>query len=366
MRRDYYEVLGVARDADEAAIKRAFRQIAREMHPDVSDDPEAEERFKEVVEAYEVLSSSERRQLYDRFGHDGLRSRGFAPTAFDFADLTDLFSAFFGDDVFVSRRARRGADVGTEVAVELVEAARGVTREVAYQVAVVCDVCEGTGAEPGTSRVTCPVCHGSGQLRQVSRSIFGDLVRMQTCARCEGAGTVVETPCSACGGAGRRLEQRVVEVTIPAGIHDGQRIRISGEGHAGDLGTRAGDVYVLVRVLPDERFVREGNDIYSTTEVTMTQAALGETITVPTLDGDVELELEPGVQPGEVRVLRGLGMPAISGAGRGDHRVLVNVRVPRRLSPEQRRLLEAYQAVEDPEAYDDEGGLFDRLRARFR
>lgn len=366
MRRDYYDVLGVGRDADEAAIKKAFRRVARELHPDVSEDPEAEERFKEVVEAYEVLSSSERRQLYDRYGHEGLRSRGFSPSAFDFGSLTDLFSAFFGDEVFAARRSRRGADVVTEVAVELAEAARGVSREIPYDAAVVCEPCGGSGAEPGTSPVTCVTCHGSGRLQQVTRSLFGEMVRTQTCGRCGGAGTVVESPCETCGGAGRRLEERVVEVSIPAGIHDGQRIRLSGEGHAGEPGARAGDVYVLVRVLPDERFVREGDDIFSTVDVSMVQAALGATLRVPTLDGEVDLELEQGVQPGDVRVLRGRGMPVLSGTGRGDHRVLVNVRVPRRLDAEQRRLLEQFAAGEDDHMYEDDGGLLDRLRAHFR
>ena len=368
MKRDYYDVLCVARDADEADVKKAFRRLAREMHPDVSDEPGAEERFKEVVEAYEVLSNSERRMLYDRYGHEGLQSRGFAPTAFDFGSLTDLFSAFFGDDVFGvrARRSRRGADIGTEVAVELVEAAQGVTREIGYDVAVACGACEGSGAEPGTSPVTCPSCGGAGRLQRVSRSIFGEVVRTQTCTTCEGIGSVLETPCSTCGGAGRTIEERTVEVSIPPGIHDGQRIRISGEGHAGEPGTRSGDVYVLVRVRPDERFVREGNDIFSTVDVSMAEAALGATLSVPTLDGDVELELEPGVQPGDVRVLRGRGMPVLSGAGRGDHRVLVNVRIPRRLTPEQRRLLEDFAAGEDDQMYEDDGGLLGRLKAHFR
>ena len=368
MRRDYYEVLGVGRDADEAAVKKAFRRLAREMHPDVSEEPDAEERFKEVVEAYEVLSSTERRQLYDRYGHEGLQSRGFAPTAFDFGSLTDLFSAFFGDDVFgaSARRSRRGADIGTEIAIELGDVATGVRRDVSYQVAVVCETCEGSGAAPGTSPVTCATCGGAGRVQHVSRSLFGELVRAQTCPRCRGVGVVVEEPCATCDGAGRRLETKTVEVSIPAGIHDGQRIRIAGEGHAGEPGSRAGDVYVLVRVRPDERFVREGNDVFSTVDISMAEAALGVTLAVPTIDGDLELAIEPGTQPGDVRVLRGHGMPVLSGAGRGDHRVLVNVRVPRRLTDEQRRMLEEFASVENDQMYEDDGGLLGRLRAHFR
>jgi molecular chaperone DnaJ len=367
-KRDYYEVLGVARDADEAEIKRAFRRLARELHPDVSDHADADERFKEVVEAYEVLSSSERRELYDRFGHEGLRSGGFQPTAFDFGSLNDLFAAFFGDDLFgvEQRRSRRGGDIAAEVEIDLVEAATGTVRSVPFRVAVPCDVCGGSGAKPGTAPVTCSACGGLGRIERVSRTVFGQFVRTQTCPRCGGAGNVIETPCERCDGIGRVAEERRLEVEIPAGIHDSQRIRISGEGHAGTLGGRAGDVYVRVHVRSDPRFVREGNDVYSTVDLTLTQAALGATVVVHTLDGDVELAFEPGTQPGEVRILRGAGMPVLHGSGRGDHRILVNVSVPRRLTPEQRRLLDEFARSEDERTYEADSSFFEKLRAHFR
>ena len=366
--RDYYELLGVDRAATDAEIKKAFRGLARELHPDVSDDPEAEERFKEVVEAYEVLSSAERRELYDRYGHAGLRSRGFTPSGFDFGTLGDLFSAFFGDDLFGvgARGAARGTDVAAEVEIELVEAARGVTRDVPFHVAAACATCEGSGSEPGTSPVTCPACGGAGRVQQVSSTVFGQFVRTQTCGRCGGAGHVVEHPCPTCHGAGRTMEERTLSVEIPQGIHDGQRIRIGGEGHAGALGGRAGDLYVLVHVRPDPRFVREGNDVFSTIDLTMTQAALGAKLAVPTIEGDVEVELEPGTQPGEVVVLRGRGMPGLQGHGRGDHRLLVNVTIPRRLSEEQRGLLEQFSARADEETYKQDEGFFDKLKSAFR
>ena len=367
--RDYYEVLEVSRTAGDAEIKRAFRRLAREVHPDVSGEPDAGERFREIVEAYEVLSKSETRALYDRFGHAGLRSGGFQPTTFDFSSLADIFSAFFGDDVFgVGTRSRRGrgADVGARIEIQLAEAATGVTRDVPFPVAVACATCGGDGVAPGTSPVVCDRCGGAGRLQQVSRSAFGEFVRTQACPHCGGAGRIIEHPCPDCEGAGRAVEQRSLQVEIPPGIHDGQRIRITGEGHAGVLGGRAGDLYVEVGVRPDPRFVRDHDDVISTIDLTMTQAALGATVTIPILEGDVELEFPPGTQPGEVRVLRGHGMPVLQGFGRGDHRVLVNVAVPRRLTEEQRRLLEEFERREEADTYKADEGFFEKLRSAFR
>jgi molecular chaperone DnaJ len=369
--RDYYDVLGVSRDASEAEIKKAFRKLARRLHPDVSEEPDAEVRFREISEAYEVLSNAETRQLYDRFGHAGLRSGGFTPSHFDLGNLGDLFSAFFGDDLFgVAGRGStgraRGADVSAEVTIDLVEAATGVKTAVPLQVAVSCTTCAGSGVKPGTQPASCPRCGGAGRLQQVTRSVFGEFVRTSPCPECGGTGRLVEHPCVDCDGAGRILEERKLDLEIPPGIHDGQRIRLSGEGHAGLLGGRSGDVYVLVRVRPDERFVREGNDIFSQVDLTMVQAALGAALTVETLDGTEELTFEPGTQPGEVRVLRGRGMPVLQGFGRGDHRVLVNVRVPHRLTDDQRRLLNEFEQASDAGTYHPPEGFFDKLKSAFR
>ena len=365
--RDYYEVLGVPRDCDEAAIKKAFRRLARQLHPDVSEEADAEERFREVSEAYEVLSNTETRQLYDRYGHAGLKGGGFRPTHADFGSLGDLFGAFFGDDLFGgATRRTRGADIAAEVEIELTEAARGVKRPVSFQIAVTCATCSGNGVEPGTPVSTCPTCRGAGRVQQVSRSVFGEFVRQSACPHCGGTGQIVEHPCSDCGGEGRVPERRDLEVEIPAGIHDGQRIRLTGEGHAGLHGGRAGDFYVLVHVKADPRFVREGNDIFSSVDLTMVEAALGRTATIETLDGPVELELEPGTQPGEIRVLRGKGMPVLQGFGRGDHRVLVNVAVPRRLTDEQRRLLTEFESRSGDETYRHDEGFLDKLKSAFR
>jgi molecular chaperone DnaJ len=367
--RDYYEVLGVARDANEAEIKKAFRGLARALHPDVSEAPDAEERFREVVEAYEVLSKSETRELYDRYGHAGLRGGGYRPTHVDLGDLSDIFSAFFGEDLFSAptrRRQRRGGDVAAQVEIELVEAANGATRSVPFPASLPCDVCAGSGVEPGKQAQTCETCGGAGQLAQVSRNAFGEFRRLRTCPSCSGAGVVVTHPCRACEGSGRRVEQRQLEVQIPPGIHDGQRIRLSGEGHAGPLGARSGDLYVQVRVLPDPRFVREGDDLFSTVDLTITQAALGAKVEVPTLGGDEELEFPPGTQPGEIRVLRGRGMPVLQGFGCGDHRILVNVAVPRKLTDDQRRLLEEFERAAGEDTYRLDEGFFEKLKSAFR
>lgn len=365
--RDYYELLGLERGASESEIKRAFRRLARELHPDVSEAPDAEERFKEVVEAYEVLSKPETRELYDRYGHAGLRGGGYQPGHFDFGSLSDLFSAFFGDDALGGRTRRsRGADLSAVVEIDLVDAAAGVQREVPFEIAVTCARCGGGGAEPGTNVVACETCAGAGHVQHVTRSVFGEFLRTAACPTCNGSGRRIATPCRQCEGLGRVLEERRLEVSIPAGIHDGQRIRLSGEGHAGTSGARAGDIYVLVRVKPDPRFVREGDDIFSTVDLTMTEAALGTSRRIPTLDGQDELEFAAGTQPGAIVVLRGRGMPVLQGLGRGDHRVLVNVVVPRHLSDEQRRLLEEFESHAHDRTYKADESFLDKLKSFLR
>ena len=366
--RDYYELLGVERTATDAEIKKAFRKLARELHPDVSQEPDAQARFRAVAEAYEVLSKAETRQLYDRYGHAGLKRGGYAPSDFDFSNLTDIFSAFFGDDLFARNRGgrARGGDVGVSIGIELADAFTGVTRTAEVQVAATCERCDGEGAEPGTEKVTCATCDGHGQLQQVSRSVFGEFVRTQTCPTCGGAGRVAEAPCTVCEGAGRTLELKELEVEIPAGIHDGQRIRLRGSGHAGSNGGLPGDAYVEVRVARDKRFERDGDDILSQVDLTIVQAARGATLSVPTLEGELKLDFDAGTQPGEVRVLRGKGMPSLERARRGDHRVLVNVAVPRHLTDEQRELLDRFETLSDDDTYRRDEGFFEKLRNAIR
>jgi molecular chaperone DnaJ len=373
--RDYYDVLGVSRGASEAEIKRAFRALARELHPDVSAAPDSDGRFREVAEAYEVLSDPGRRATYDRFGHAGLRRGGFRPTFTDLGSIADVFAAFFGDDPFgmsgtAARQSMRGGDLQAVVEIDLEEAFTGVSAVVSVDVAVPCEHCAASGAEPGTSTRTCPSCAGAGVLRRVSRSVFGEFVSQRTCSECGGVGRVLETPCTECAGEGRLVETRNLDVQIPAGIQDGQRIRLRGEGHAGFQGGQRGDAFVAVRLRPDPRFVRDGDDLHTAVRLTVTDAALGTTIRVPALSGEIEVPIPAGTQPGEAHVLRGQGMPALSSSRRGDLYVRFDVVVPRRLTADQRQALEEFGRQTGPEAYaagdDEDEGFFRRLKSALR
>ena len=373
MKRDFYEVLGVARDSDERQIKKAFRAKARELHPDVNrHDPEAEEKFKELAEAHEILSDTEKRSVYDRYGHEGLSSQGFESPFQGFGSFSDIFDAFFGgSDAFGGGGgggAVQGGDVAVAVEISLAEAAVETKVEVEYDAVEPCEHCRGNGAEPGTPIRTCERCGGAGQLRAVTRTAFGQLVRNQACDVCGGDGKIPETPCTVCGGRARQATRRKLTVDIPAGIADEQRIRLTGRGHSGDRGGPPGDLYVLVRVGEDERFVRDGNDLVHVLNVPAPSAALGTTITVPTLDGDEPVEIAAGTQPGSVLTLRGRGMPSLRRGQRGDQRVLVNVVIPRNLTADQREMLERFQETLGPHNLADDGerdSLFSRVRRAF-
>jgi molecular chaperone DnaJ len=366
---DYYEILGVSREASETEIKKAFRGLARELHPDVNDhDPEAEEKFKEAAAAYEVLSDAERRRTYDAYGHEGVRSGGFDPGA-GFGSIDDIFQAFFGGGGgFGGRRGPvGGGDIAVAVEVELAEVASGVRREVTYDVVGSCEHCHGNGAEPGTPIRTCERCGGAGELRQVTRTPFGQMVRGTPCDVCGGAGKIPETPCETCGGGGRTRQSRTSAIEIPAGIEDGQRMRIPGAGHAGEAGAPGGDLYVEVGVAEDERFEREASDLISTVSIPATQAMLGTTVTVPTLEGSEEVEVEPGTQPNTEKILRGLGLPRLDNRRRGNQRVILDVFVPTNLSDEQREIAERLdETIEEGNLEPRHGdGLFGRVRRAF-
>jgi molecular chaperone DnaJ len=371
MPRDYYEVLGVSREASETEVKKAFRRLARELHPDVNDhDPEAEEKFKEAAAAYEVLSDPEQRRTYDAYGHDGLRSGGFEPGA-GFGSIDDLLQSLFGGAAggfgFGGRQTAAGGDVGVAVEVELADVATGARREVIYDVVGACEHCHGNGAEPGTPITTCERCGGAGELRQVTRTPFGQMVRAAACDACGGSGKIPQQPCETCHGRGRTRQSRTSAIEVPAGIEDGQRMRISGAGHAGEAGAPAGDLYVEVRVNEDERFERDGSDLLSVVSVPATLAMLGTTVTVPTLDGEEEIEVEPGTQPGTEKVLRGAGLPRLNNRRRGNQRVILEVFVPTNLSEEQRGIAERLDGTLEEEnlAPRHGDGLFSRVRRAF-
>ncbi|HST70215.1 MAG TPA: molecular chaperone DnaJ [Solirubrobacterales bacterium] len=368
MARDYYEVLGVSREASETEVKKAFRRLARELHPDVNQAPDAEEKFKEAAEAYEVLSDAERRRTYDQYGQEGLRSGGFDPGA-GFGSIDDIFQAFFGGRGFGfgGRGPASGGDVAIAVEVELAEVATGARREVTYDVVAACEHCHGNGAEPGTPITTCERCGGAGELRQVTRTPFGQMVRSAACDVCGGAGKNPQTPCETCGGSGRTRQSRTSAIEVPAGIEDGQRMRITGAGHAGESGAPAGDLYVEVRVAEDERFERDGGDLISTVSIPATEAMLGTTVTVPTLEGEEEIEVEPGTQPGTEKVLKGAGLPRLNSGRRGSQRVILEVFVPTSLNAEQREIAERLdESLEEANFERPHGdGFFSRVRRAF-
>lgn len=345
--RDYYEVLGVQRNASNDDLKAAFRRLARQYHPDVNKEPDAEERFKEINEAYAVLSDPDRRAAYDRFGHAGVQGAGGMPDfSVNFADFADIFGDLFGFGGFArtSRRARnaprRGADLQYRVELTFEEAVFGVEKEIEITRDEVCTTCGGSGAEPGTSPVRCATCNGAGEVRQVRQTILGSMVQVSTCPTCNGVGETIATPCHTCQGRGLERRTRKKVVTIPAGVDTGTQIRLAGEGQPGINGGPNGNLYLVVQVKPHKFFRRRDNDILLDLDVNVAQATLGAEVEIPTVDGPAKLKIPPGTQPGKVLRLRGKGVPHLRGNGRGDQLVVINVEIPTRLSNEQRQLFE--------------------------
>lgn len=366
-KRDYYEVLGVSRDATQEEIKKAYRRLAREAHPDVNkDDPRAEEKFKEINEAYEVLSDPQKRAAYDRFGH-AATDPSYAANAegFDFGGFEgfgDIFEMFFGGGGARRRSGpQRGGDLRYDLEISFEEAAFGLETTIEVPRTEACAACRGSGAKSGTAVQTCPVCRGSGQVQFAQTTAFGRFVNVRTCDRCRGEGRVIETPCPECQGRGRVRRTRKINVKIPPGVDNGFRLRVPGEGEAGVRGGPPGDLYVYLYVKPHHSFKREGDDIHTEVELTFAQAALGTTLRVETLDGPAELKIPEGTQTGTVFRLRGRGVPRLRGSGRGDHLVRVVVRTPTRLTSEQRELLRRLAELEEAQ----EKGFFGRVKEAF-
>ncbi len=357
--KDYYALLGVPRDATEEAIRSAYRKLARQYHPDVSAHDGAPEKFKEVTEAYEVLSDPERRQRFDMFGN-GEGVSGFG--------IDDLFNTFFGGDA--RRRDRgpsRGADLRLALEIELIDTVRGAEKEILVPRLETCQRCAGSGADPGSSVSTCATCSGRGEVRQVQQSVFGRFVNVSTCPRCGGSGKSIDKPCTKCGGEGRERTERRVSLSIPPGIDDGQQLRVQGQGEAGTRGGPHGDLYVLIRVKEHVAFRREGDDLLHILRVTPAQATLGDETSVPTIEGErAKVKVPAGAQHGQVVRLRGKGVPKLGGSGRGDQLVYLEVVIPRSLSKEERKLYQRLRELGgEAEQHDGEGGVFDRIKEAF-
>jgi molecular chaperone DnaJ len=368
---DYYGILGVDRSADDAALKKAYRKLARELHPDVNPDPAAQERFKQVTSAYEVLSDPEKRQIVDLGGDPLQTGPGAAgnPFAQGFGGLGDIMDAFFGGGGGGSRgprsRVRQGADALLRIDLDLAETAFGTNREITLDTAVLCNTCHGEGAAPGTHPTTCETCRGRGEVQSVQRSFLGQVMTTRTCGRCGGVGSVIEHPCHECGGDGRVRARRTLSVKIPAGVEHGMRIRLTGEGEVGPGGGPAGDLYVEVHEKPHPVFTRDGDDLHCRLSLPMTAAALGTTMKLDTLDGEEELDIAPGTQPDAVQTLRARGIPHLRGTGRGDLHVHLDIQVPTRLDARQEELLRELAKLrgeEQPGSSGKHQGLFGRKR----
>ena len=340
VKRDYYEVLGIARDATDEEIKKAFRKLAFKHHPDHNHDDGADERFKELNEAYEVLADADKRAAYDRFGHGGAEGwfgQGFE--GFGFGGLGDIFDAFFGGATTATRRAqRRGADLHSGITITFEEAAFGCRKEVTVSRTERCFLCQGTGSKPGSQPSRCPGCNGRGQVRRVQQSIFGRFTNITICPQCHGEGRVITEPCPQCRGKSKEKLKRRLAVEIPAGVDEGTQIRLNGEGDVGERGGSSGDLYITVTVLPHQLFKRDGNNILYELPINFAQAALGAEVAVPTLYGEIRLKVPAGSQTGKFFCFRGKGIPHLHRGGRGDQMVRLLVVTPEKLNKEQRRL----------------------------
>lgn len=370
-KRDYYEVLGISRTASQDEIKSAFRNLARQYHPDVNKSPDAEEKFKEINEAFMVLSDPEKRSIYDRYGHEGLRSSGGMPD-WNTVDPFEIFEQFFGGGLggFSSGRQRRnaprrGEDLYYSINLEFEESASGLDHELEITRDEVCEHCSGSGAEPGTSPITCGTCQGRGEIRQVRQTFLGSMVQVTTCPDCGGTGRVITQRCKTCSGRGYERKSIKKIIPIPAGVDNGTQIRLAGEGQPGINNGPNGNFFLEIKVKPHKFFRRKDDDIFLDVKLNVAQAALGADILVPTLEGKEKIKVPAGTQPGKVFTLKSQGVPHLRSSGRGDQHVMVNVEVPTRLSAEQRKLMEQLAATMGSEVKPEEKGFFDHLKEVF-
>jgi len=373
---DYYEILGVSKDASKDEIKSAFRKKARTLHPDVNKAPDAEEKFKELGKAYETLSDDNKRATYDRYGEDGLKNAGFdtgGHFAGGFGDLNDIFNSFFGGMGGFGFGGRpdpnapiEGDDLRLDIEVDFEQAVFGCEKEIKFDHLELCTSCNGTGAEKGSQPVICPTCHGTGHVQQVMRTPLGSISQVVTCPDCRGAGKKISNPCKACGGHGKVQKEKKIKIKIPAGVDNMSKIRVSGEGDAGTNGGPAGDLYVVLHVKPSNYFKREGNDVYTRLDITPAQAALGDNVIVKTLDGDKEIVVQAGVQSGNSIRIKGAGVPYISRPSqRGEHIVVVAVKTPTKLSDEERNLYKKLYEIQNHKKSEHQSSIMDKVKGVF-
>lgn len=371
-KRDYYEVLGVSRDASQEEIKKAYRKLARKYHPDVNPgNKEAEEKFKEVKEAYDVLGDPDKRASYDQFGHAGTEAGGFGGFGHgtDFGGFDDIFDMFFGGGFGGGKRPRgpqRGADLRLDLTITFEEAAFGAEKKIEVPRMEACPTCHGSGAEPGTHPATCKVCHGTGQIRVTQNTPFGRFQSIKTCHHCHGEGQVITSPCHECHGEGKVRRNKKINIDIPAGVETGSRLRVSGEGEAGSRGGPPGDLYVYINVKPHEILERNGYDVMSRVSINIVQAALGDEMLIPTLDGKVKIKIPEGTQSGMSLRLKGKGIPRLRGYGRGDHIVKIEVVTPTNLNEKQKEILREFGKTIGKHNHEvKEKGFFEKMKDAF-
>jgi molecular chaperone DnaJ len=374
-KRDYYEVLEVSRDASEADIKKAYRRLARKYHPDANpNDKTANDKFKEINEAYEVLKDPQKRAQYDQFGHAGLGGQGgFDTGGFggfgdfgNFGGFDDIFDAFFGGGGRQQRSGpKQGADLRYDMKISLEEAAAGVEKDIKVDRLESCPTCKGSGAKPGTNPTTCPECHGTGQVQYSQSTPFGRFMTVRTCNVCHGEGKIIKEVCEKCGGRGKVKKSRNIHIKVPAGVDTGSRLRVAGEGEAGDKNAPPGDLYVFIHVAPHKIFTRRGNDIICQIPISFVQAALGDDIEVPTLDSKVKLKIPEGTQPDTNFRLRGYGIPNLRGAGKGDLHVKVKVVIPKKLNEQQKQALLKFAEISGEDIKKQPKGFFDKMKDAF-
>ncbi|WP_211653983.1 molecular chaperone DnaJ [Planococcus alpniumensis] len=365
-KRDYYEVLGVSKDASKEEIKKAYRKLSKQYHPDINKEADASEKFQEVKEAYEVLSDEQKRSQYDQFGHQD-PNQGFGGGGFGGAEgfgFDDIFSTFFGGG---TRRRdpnapRKGDDLQYSMTIDFLDAVFGEETEIEIPKDETCETCDGSGAKPGTSKKTCPYCEGTGQLNVAQDTPFGRMVNRRACHHCEGTGQIIEEKCTTCRGAGKVRKMKKIKVTVPAGVDDGQQLRVSGQGGPGFNGGTAGDLYVLFRVKPHAQFERDGDDIHLELPITYPQAALGDEIEVPTVSGKVKLKIPAGTQNGARFRLRGKGVQNVHGYGVGDQHITIKVKVPTKLSEKQKQLLREFAEISGDIPEEQSSSLFDKIK----